>query len=82
MSEVSTAAPDNDRRITADILFLTKHEVMRMIAAAGGFMGRNGDGQPGAKAIWSGMQARHFFVEGMRAALERQQVKVMGKRML
>jgi hypothetical protein len=70
MSEVSTAAPDNDRRITAYILFLTKHEVMRMIAAAGGFMGRKCDGQPGAKAIWSGIQALHFFVEGMRAALE------------
>jgi hypothetical protein len=47
----------------------TLNEVMRMVASAGGFMGRKGDGQPGAKAIWSGMQALHFFVEGMRAAL-------------
>lgn len=48
----------------------TLHEVMRMVATAGGFMGCKGDGQPGANAIWSGMQALHFFVEGMRAALE------------
>jgi len=43
---------------------------MRMVGATGGFMGRNVDGQPGAKAIWSRMQALHFFVEGMRAAFE------------
>ena len=48
----------------------TLNEVMRMVASAGGFMERKGDGQPGAKAIWSGMQALHFFVEGMRAALD------------
>jgi hypothetical protein len=48
----------------------TLNEVMRMVASAGGFMGRKGDGQPGAKAIWSGMQALHFFVEGLRAALD------------
>ncbi len=48
----------------------TLNEVMRMVASAGGFMGRKGDGQPGAKAIWIGMQALHFFVEGMRVALE------------
>jgi hypothetical protein len=48
----------------------TLNEVLRMVASAGGFMGRKGDGQPGAKAIWSGMQALHFFVEGMRAALD------------
>lgn len=48
----------------------TLNEIMRMVALAGGFMGRKGDGQPGAKAIWSGMQALHFFVEGMRAALD------------
>ena len=39
-------------------------------AAVGGFMGRKGDGQPGAKAVLSGMQARYFFVEGMRVAIE------------
>ncbi|WP_430438553.1 hypothetical protein [Noviherbaspirillum suwonense] len=27
------------------------NEVMRMVGATGGFMGRNVDGQPGAKAI-------------------------------
>ena len=47
----------------------TLNQVMRMVAMAGGFMGRKGDGEPGAKAIWSGMQALHFFLEGMRAAL-------------
>jgi hypothetical protein len=48
----------------------TLHAVMRMVAATGGFMERKGDGQPGAQAIWSGMQALHFFIEGVRAALE------------
>lgn len=48
----------------------TLNEVIRLVASAGGFMGRKGDGQPGAKAIWSGMQALYFFVEGMRAVRE------------
>ena len=45
----------------------TLNDVIRLVASAGGFMGRKGDGHPGAKAIWSGMQALYFFVEGMRA---------------
>jgi len=46
------------------------NEVIRLVASAGGFMGGKGGGQPGAKAIWSGMQALYFFVEGMRAVRE------------
>jgi len=46
------------------------NEVIRLVASAGGFMGRKGDAQPGAKAIWSGMQALYFFVEGIRAVRE------------
>ena len=48
----------------------TLNEVIRLVASAGGFMGRKGDGPPGAKAIWSGMQALYFFVAGMRAVRE------------
>ncbi len=46
----------------------TLNEIMRVVALSGGFLGRKGDGHPGAKALWRGMQALYFFVEGMRAA--------------
>ena len=31
-------------------------EAMRMVASLGGFLGRNGDGEPGTKALWLGIQ--------------------------
>jgi hypothetical protein len=34
----------------------TLNEVVRMIARAGGFLARKGDGEPGAKAIWEGLR--------------------------
>jgi hypothetical protein len=30
--------------------------VLRLVATLGGFLGRKGDGEPGAKAIWQGLQ--------------------------
>ena len=33
----------------------TLNEVVRMIARAGGFLARKGDGEPGAKTIWEGI---------------------------
>jgi hypothetical protein len=42
-------------------------EVMRLVAQAGGFLGRKGDGHPGAKVLWLGMQALHLCAEGLRA---------------
>ena len=36
------------------------------IAALGGFLGREGDGEPGIKSLWIGLQRVASFVEGMR----------------
>jgi hypothetical protein len=41
-------------------------EVIRLIARLGGFLGRKGDGEPGAKRIWLGMRDLTVFVNGMR----------------
>jgi hypothetical protein len=35
------------------------NEVLRLIARLGGFLGRKGDGEPGAKAIWLGLKEVH-----------------------
>lgn len=34
----------------------TLNEVLRLIARVGGFLGRKGDGDPGVKTIWEGIQ--------------------------
>ncbi|MBB5503719.1 IS4 family transposase [Paraburkholderia sp. MM5384-R2] len=34
----------------------TLNQMTRMIASLGGFLGRKGDGEPGAKTLWIGMQ--------------------------
>jgi len=34
----------------------TIHQVVRMIAMLGGFLGRKSDGEPGAKTLWQGLQ--------------------------
>lgn len=34
----------------------TLNEVVRLIARVGGFLGRKGDGDPGVKTIWQGIQ--------------------------
>jgi hypothetical protein len=34
----------------------TLNQMIRMIASLGGFLGRKGDGEPGAKTLWIGMQ--------------------------
>jgi hypothetical protein len=34
----------------------TLREAMRMVASLGGFLGRNGDGEPGTKSLWLGLQ--------------------------
>jgi hypothetical protein len=31
-------------------------QAMRMVASLGGFLGRNGDGEPGTKSLWLGLQ--------------------------
>ena len=44
------------------------NEVIRLIARRGGFLGRKGDGEPGAKTLWLGLQEIAVFVEGARYA--------------
>ncbi|MGF6483075.1 IS4 family transposase [Paraburkholderia sp. JPY419] len=34
----------------------TLNQMIRMIASLGGPLGRKGDGEPGAKTLWIGMQ--------------------------
>ena len=48
----------------------TLNEVIRLIAQRGGFLGRKGDGEPGAKTLWLGLQEVAIFVEGARYARE------------
>lgn len=35
---------------------ITLNQIIRLIASLGGFLGRKGDGEPGAKTLWIGMQ--------------------------
>lgn len=46
----------------------TLNEVIGLIARRGGFLGRKGDGEPGAKTLWLGLQEIAIFVEGARYA--------------
>jgi hypothetical protein len=45
-------------------------QVIRLIAQRGGFLGRKGDGEPGARTLWLGLQEIAIFVEGARYARE------------
>jgi hypothetical protein len=42
-------------------------EFMKMVATLGGYRGRKGDGPPGMKVVWIGMQAMHRLAEGWGA---------------
>lgn len=46
----------------------TLNQVIRLIARRGGFLGRKGDGEPGARTLWLGLQEVSIFVEGARYA--------------
>jgi hypothetical protein len=41
----------------------TLHDAMRMVATLGGFLGRKGDGEPGATTLWRGLQ----YLDGIAA---------------
>lgn len=45
----------------------TLNDVVRLIAQVGGFLGRKGDGEPGAKTIWRGLDQVHAAAETLRA---------------
>lgn len=44
----------------------TLNEVVRLIARLGGSLAQNGDGEPGVKSIWPGMQCVLVFAFGNR----------------
>jgi hypothetical protein len=44
----------------------TLRQALHMIAALGGFLGRKGDGEPGVKSLWIGLQRVASCVQGMR----------------
>jgi hypothetical protein len=48
----------------------TLNEVVRLVARLGGFLARKGDGEPGVKTIWLGMQRILDFVAGIRFSRE------------
>ena len=50
----------------------TLNEVVRLVAQLGGFLARTGDGEPGVKTIWLGMQRILDFAAGVRFSRELQ----------
>ena len=44
------------------------NQVIRLIASLGGFLGRKGDGEPGVKTLWLGLQRIADFALGLRYA--------------
>ena len=46
----------------------TMAEVVRLVAMVGGFIGRKGDGEPGARTIWRGIERVMSFADGLRYA--------------
>jgi hypothetical protein len=46
------------------------HEVLRLIARQGGFLGRKGDGEPGVKTLWLGLQRIRDVAAGIKFARE------------
>jgi len=40
-------------------------EMVRSLAQLGGFLARQGDGEPGIKAIWQGYQRLHEFISAI-----------------
>jgi hypothetical protein len=45
-------------------------DMVRLLAGFGGFLGRKGDGHPGPKALWTGLQRVQEFAIGIAAAKE------------
>ena len=45
----------------------TLNQMIRMLACLGGFLNRKGDGEPGSKTIWIGLQRTRDFIIGMQA---------------
>ncbi|MBP0633634.1 IS4 family transposase, partial [Cupriavidus sp. AcVe19-1a] len=48
----------------------TVNEVVRLIAQIGGFLARKGDGEPGVKTVWRGLDRVLAAAETLRALRE------------
>ena len=48
-------------------------EIVKMVATFGGYLNRNGDGEPGPKALWIGLQRVRDFALGIKFQKELQQ---------
>ena len=48
----------------------TLNEMVRIIAGFGGFLGRKGDGFPGPKVLWVGLQRTRDFAFALQARRE------------
>lgn len=46
------------------------NEVVRLVARRSGFLARKGDGEPGVKTIWRGLQRIMDFAAGIKYARE------------
>jgi hypothetical protein len=42
------------------------NEMVRLVAKLGGFLARKGDGEPGARTLWRGLQRVMDFAAGLR----------------
>jgi hypothetical protein len=48
----------------------TLHEAVRLVARLGGFLNRQGDGEPGVQCLWRGWRELQAMVQGYRLALQ------------
>ena len=47
-----------------------------IVARFGGFLARKNDGNPGAEALWRGLQRLRDFAEGINAASQAYEIKL------
>lgn len=56
----------------------TLGDMILIVARFGGFLARKNDGNPGAEALWRGLQRLRDFAEGINAASQAYEVKICG----
>lgn len=52
------------------------NEMVRRMAMLGGFLARKGDGEPGVKTLWRGLQYVRRFVAGMQFMRDVQETEI------
>ena len=48
----------------------TLREMIHLVASYGGFLGRKGDGEPGIKTLWQGLERCNDIVNSIQAVRE------------